>query len=71
MTNEEFLLKVLHTAIQNILIKLECAKNIPEEYTIPGFDDGKIVGLTLSLESLQQGLSLYKCRLQEQNDLTT
>lgn len=63
MTNEEFLFNAIVAATKELEHRLESLTFIPESATIPGLDDGKIIGYTRSLELINIALGLYQTKV--------
>jgi hypothetical protein len=57
--NESFLFNLITAAKREIEHKIELLTNMPESVTIPGLDDGKIIGYSRSLELINMALGLY------------
>lgn len=63
MTNEEFLFNMIRAATKEIEHQIKSVTNIPESVSIPGFDEGKLVGLSRSLELVNIALGLYETKV--------
>lgn len=62
MNSEEILLNLIKGSLHGLYLNLETIKMIPEnhETRIAGFDDGKIVGLTYGIGSIEATIRLYE-----------
>lgn len=61
MTSEEVLLSLLKGSIHGLRMNLDVIKMIPDtgDNRMAGFDDGKVVGISYAIGSLEATLRLY------------
>lgn len=60
MKNERLLLDCVKGALHHMEALKKCCEDIPPDLGIPGFDDGKICGLSAAISSLKASLAFYE-----------
>ncbi len=67
-TSEEFLLILMKSAVKELEMKIDFLTHLPEDVTIAGLDDGKIIGYTRALELISIALYLYQKKVNEEKN---